>query len=121
MSDSAITTIRVTRYGIDGINHAEYSDWLNLAKAIVLVAVQDYINVLRKLWKKTTAGSEKHSLILNKLEIEEFFHSDWYEALTHIDPDVLIQRCRVLADEEEKAAIRRDNKKKIDNILKETI
>ena len=28
------------------------------------------------------------------MEVERFFHSDWYSALTVIDPDYLIDRLR---------------------------
>ena len=27
-------------------------------------------------------------------ELEEFFHSDWYELLTDVDPDYLIRKLR---------------------------
>ena len=97
----------------------EYSPWLELAAAIVKAAVDDYIAVLRKLWRKTTDIKKKRKLIVQKAELEAFFHSEWYEALTDIDPDKLIFQCRLRAKEKEEAAIARANRKKIKELLKE--
>lgn len=85
-----------------------YSD---LAAAIITQTVKDYIKVLRKLWKKNAAIEVKRKLVLEKLELEGFFHSSWYEMLTEIDPDRLISRCQEVALEQEKEHRRMQAKK----------
>ena len=58
----------------------------NLANAIVLSAVKDYRDALKKLKKKPNnklAADERDS-------IEEFFRSDWFAVLTELDPEYLI-------------------------------
>ena len=81
--------------------------------------VDDYIKVLRKLWRGNASLPMKRRLIAEKAELEEFFHSGWYEMLTDIDPDKLIYQCRIRAKEKEMAAIERANKKKIKELLRE--
>ena len=108
------------------------SPWLDLAAAIVKAAADDYVGVLRKLWRKSTGPEDirkKRILIVEKAELENFFHSAWYEILTDIpvsrlevtdiDPDRLIYQCRITAREKEKAAIERANRKKIKELLRE--
>ena len=98
------------------------SPWLDLAAAIVKAAADDYVGVLRKLWRKSTGPEDirkKRILIVEKAELEDFFHSAWYEILTDIDPDRLIYQCRITAREKEKAAIERANRKKIKELLRE--
>ena len=97
----------------------EYAPWFMLAAAIVKSAVDDYVRVLRKLWRKTTDIKKKRKLIVEKAELEEFFHSEWYGMLTDIDPDRLIYECRIRAREKEEAAIARANRKKIKKLLDE--
>ena len=58
----------------------------NLANAIVLCAVKDYRQVLRRLKRKPhnkDAAAERDS-------IEEFFRSDWFSILIELDPEYLI-------------------------------
>ena len=95
------------------------SPWLELAAAIVKCAADDYVRLLQKLWRKAQSIQVKRKLIIEKAELERFFHSRWYEALTDIDPDRLIYQCRILATEKEKAAISSANKKKIKQLLME--
>ena len=98
------------------------SPWLDLAAAIVKAAADDYVGALRKLWRKNTGPEDirkKRILIVEKAELEDFFHSAWYEILTDIDPDRLIYQCRITAREKEKAAIERANRKKIKELLRE--
>ena len=68
---------------------SEYLDpYQNLANAIVLAAVKDYRDALKRLKKKpnnTIAAAERD-------EIEAFFRSNWYSILTDIDPEYLIDR-----------------------------
>jgi hypothetical protein len=62
----------------------------NLANAIIVQAASDYTAALRRIKKNPrnkTAMSEA-------MELERFFHSEWYGALTSVDPDYLIRRLR---------------------------
>lgn len=85
-----------------------YSD---LAAAIVAQAVKDYIKVLRKLWKKESTIQAKRKLILEKMELENFFHSAWYETMTNMDPDWLLSKCQDAALEQEKRQRQRQKKR----------
>ena len=111
--------IHATIPGSDGSHYKEYSPWYDLAAAIVKMAADDYVKVLRKLWRKGADIKSKRRLIVEKTELEGFFHSGWYEMLTDIDPDRLMYQCRITAKEKEKAAIERANRKKIKELLRE--
>lgn len=91
----------------------------DLAAAIVKQAANDYVRVIRKLWQKNLKIIQKRNLLLEKVELEEFFYSSWYSQLTDIDPEKIIARCAVNAREKEKQAIRSRNKAKIRKMLKE--
>ena len=91
----------------------------DLAAAIVKQAANDYVRVIRKLWQKNLKIIQKRNLLLEKVELEEFFYSSWYSQLTDIDPEKIIARCVVNAREKEKQAIRSRNKAKIRKMLKE--
>lgn len=99
-----------------------HSPWLDLAAAIVKTAADDYVKVLRKLWRKSAKPEDirkKRKLIAEKAELEDFFHSGWYGTLTDIDPEKMIYQCRIMAKAKEQAAIERANRKKIRILLKE--
>ena len=81
---------------------AQQDPYTDLASAIVAQAAKDYIKTLRKLWKKGMTIQVKRRLILEKLELERFFHSAWYEMLTDLDPDSLLAKCSRTALEQEK-------------------
>ena len=59
----------------------------DLANAIVQQAAKDYVSAMRKL-----PDSEKAKKDLR--ELEAFFHSDWYELLTDVNPDYLIRQLK---------------------------
>ena len=62
----------------------------NLANAIVLSAVKDYRDALKKLKKKPNnklAADER-------VDIERFFRSGYFTILTEIDPEYLIDRLK---------------------------
>ena len=52
-------------------------------------------------------------------ELEEFFYSPWYDTLCDIDPGKLVYNCRLRAEEQEKEAIRKQNREKMNRLLKE--
>lgn len=107
-----------TMAGHDGGGYSMYSPYLDLAAAIVKTAAEDYIKLLRKLWSRKLDIRQKRKLIVEKTELEEFFHSGWYETLTDIDPDRLMYQCKMLAKEKEKEAIERSNKKRVKEQLR---
>ena len=88
--------------------NSPYSDF---ASAIVAQAAKDFIMLQRKLWKKSTSILAKRMLILEKMELEDFFHSPWYEMLTDMDPDRLLSMCRDAAMEQEKKQRYRQRKR----------
>ncbi len=57
-----------------------------LANAIVLQAVKDYRNALKRLEKHP----RNETALYTKREVERFFRSDWYTSLTMVDPEMLI-------------------------------
>ena len=61
-----------------------------LANAIILQAVKDYRDALKKLKKRRRYDSAKDMIS----EVERFFHSDWYTELTSIDGNFLIEKLR---------------------------
>ena len=112
--------IHGTMVGRDDGRHSMYSLYLDLAAAIVKTAAADYIKILRKLWSRRLDIRQKRKLIVEKAELEEFFHSGWYEMLTDIDPDWLMYQCKMLAKEKEKEAIERRNEKRVKQALRDT-
>ena len=117
MPETGVINASVSRNAAGG--YSEYSPWLYLAAGIVKQAADDYVIVLRKLWRKTDDIKTKRDLIVKKAQLEDFFYSSWYQTLTDIDPDKLIYQCRITAKKKEKAAIQRDNQKKIKELLME--
>lgn len=67
----------------------------NLANAIVLQAVKDYRDALKRLKKKP--GNK--AAMADALACERFFRSGWHKTLTSVDGEYLIQKLQ----EEEKS------------------
>ena len=61
-----------------------------LANAIIEQAVKDYRAALKILRRYP----DSKAAMASAMEVEKFFHSSWYAALTDIDPDYLIDRLR---------------------------
>lgn len=61
-----------------------------LANAIVLQAVSDYRAALKKVKK----NPKNRDAIDEALQIEKFFRSEWYQVLTSVDGEYLIDRLR---------------------------
>ena len=59
----------------------------DLANAIILQAVKDYRMALKSL----KANSRNRTVQTDKAEIERFFRSQWYSALTDVDGEMLIR------------------------------
>lgn len=62
--------------------------YTRLANAIILQAVRDYREALKKLSRK---GKNEDALSI-KNNVLRFFRSDWFTALTSIDPEMLISK-----------------------------
>lgn len=67
------------------------SGYERLANAIILRAVEDYRNALKRL----RHFPHDHNSSRVKAEVERFFHSKWFSALTSLDPEMLIERLRL--------------------------
>ena len=67
----------------------------DLANAIILMAVKDYRDVLKKLKKRPRYGPAQDM----KNEVERFFRSDWYRELTSVDGKVLIKKLQAEVSE----------------------
>lgn len=61
-----------------------------LANAIILQAVSDYRRDLKKIKK----NPQNRDVMNDVLQIEKFFRSPWYQVLTNVDGEVLIQKLR---------------------------
>lgn len=68
----------------------------DLANAIILRAVKDYREALRKLKKRPNYGPAQDI----KNEVERFFRSDWYRELTSVDGNVLIKKLQAEVSEQ---------------------
>jgi hypothetical protein len=66
-----------------------------LANSIILQAVKDYRDALKKLKKRPNYEPAK----IMKNEVERFFRSDWYRELTSVDGNVLIKKLKAEVDE----------------------
>lgn len=62
--------------------------YTGLANAIILQAVKDYRDVLKRL----SRGRANKDAEIKKQEILNFFRSDWFGVLTEIDPEMLIRK-----------------------------
>ena len=67
----------------------------DLANAIILMAVKDYRDALKKLKKRPRYGPAQDM----KNEVERFFRSEWYRELTSVDGNVLIKKLQTEVSE----------------------
>ena len=61
-----------------------------LSNAIVLQAVKDYRNALKRLKKHP----QNEKALNTKREVERFFRSDLYASLTTVNPEMLITKLK---------------------------
>lgn len=61
-----------------------------LANAIILQAASDYRRNLKKLKK----NPQNRDVLNEVMRIEKFFRSSWYQVLTTVDGEFLIQKLR---------------------------
>lgn len=62
--------------------------YTGLANAIILQAVKDYRDAIKKL----SRGRVNKDAEIKKQEILNFFRSEWFGVLTEIDPEMLIRK-----------------------------
>lgn len=67
-------------------NHS-ITNYEKLANAIILQAVKDYRTALKCLDRNPSNRSAQS----DKAEVERFFRSQWYSALTSVDGEMLIR------------------------------
>lgn len=67
----------------------------NLANSIILLAVKDYRDALKKLKKWPRNESAK----IKKDEVERFFRSAWYRELTSVNGEYLIFKLQAEVEE----------------------
>lgn len=72
----------------NGVSHADIEPYVKLGNAIILQAVKEYRAALRCL-KRSPNNS---GALYTKKEVEEFFHSGLFSAITDLDPDMLIRK-----------------------------
>ena len=114
---------------------AKDDPYTELAAAVLMQAVDDYIEVLKKLLKGGLTKSEIRDCEILKKELERFFYSQEYEFYTaflstEIDPQALIKNCPIRAKERleeekqkeeekaKKAALKRRLKRQLKSRLK---
>ena len=106
---------------------AKDDPYTELAVAVLMQAVDDYIEVLKTLLKGGLAKSEVRDCEILKEELERFFYSQEYEFYTaflstEIDPQALIKNCPIRAKErleEEKQKEEEKAKKAAEKAAKE--
>ena len=59
-----------------------------LANVIVKQAADEYRNARRALIRMPNAGHLKEQI----LDVEKFFHSEWYQLLTSVDGEYLLRQ-----------------------------
>ena len=72
---------------------AIFDPWLELRAAIVRQAAIDFIHIMQKLWRTNIPLEEKRQLMREKIELEEFFYSSWYDLMCEVPPEKLIRAC----------------------------
>lgn len=64
--------------------------WQSLANAIVISAAKDYRAALRRLRR-----NPKSKMAISEItDLERFFRSEWYAALTNVPGELLIQKLK---------------------------
>lgn len=64
--------------------------WHSFANAIVIQAAKDYRVALRRLRRNPNSKSALSEIA----DLERFFRSDWYAALTDVPGELLIQKLK---------------------------
>ncbi len=73
-----------------GQSSCDIEPYERLGNAIIIQAARDYKLALRRLFR----NRNNSDAVREVEEIERFFHSELYGALTEVDPDMLIRKLR---------------------------
>ena len=76
--------------GITGGSSQSLDPYERLGNAIIIQAAKDYRMALRRLSRNRCNRDAQ----IQVDDIESFFHSELYSALTDVDPDMLIRKLR---------------------------
>lgn len=69
-------------------SNSSTNPYTGLANAIILQAVKDYRDAIKKLLK----GKMNREALAKRDEVLRFFRSQWFGELTEIDPEMLIRK-----------------------------
>ena len=69
-------------------SNSSTNPYTGLANAIILQAVKDYRDAIKRL----SRGRVNKDAEISKQEILKFFRSAWFGVLTGIDPEMLIRK-----------------------------
>jgi hypothetical protein len=72
------------------ITEATEENWQALAHHIILQAVADYRRAVRKLMKEL----DHVDALADMLEVERFFHSEWFSVLTDLNGKLILARLK---------------------------
>lgn len=97
----------MSKINIEQTEQVEKLDYERLAEQIIIRAAKDYRNALKRLFRHP----ENPTALATKEEIEMFFRSEWFQLLSDIDPNVLIEGIKAKAKQEIiKAKIKEEKK-----------
>jgi len=65
-------------------------NWENLANAIIVCAVKDYVNAYRRILRHPDNVPAQEEVT----QLEQFFFGEWYAKLTDLDPHYLLNRVK---------------------------
>ena len=92
-------------------------DYELLAEQIIIRAARDYRNALKRL----SRHPENPTALETKKEVEQFFRSKWFQVLTDVDPNVLIEDIRAKVKQEiNEAKIKEEKKAKTEEKKEES-
>ncbi len=100
---------------------AFFEPWQELGVAIVQRAADDYINVIRKLWKPGQTVEKKRALLKEKVGLEGFFYSEWYAFLCDVPPEKILRGCQMKARRLEEEVIARKNTHEVRKRMKKAV
>lgn len=76
------------------VNIAQIDPYEALAQAIIVQAAEDYRVCLRVLAKRKHSRCVTERYLSRKADIEWFFRSRWFEALSTADGELILERLR---------------------------
>lgn len=92
-------------------------DYERLAEQIIIRAARDYRNAIKRLYRHP----ENPSALATKKGVERFFRSKWFQVLSDVDPNVLIEGIRAKVKQEiNEAKIKEEKKAKTEEKKEES-